>query len=273
MAEVEAALHVGCSSDPVGRLVKEMMRFAALLGGLGLVAVVMTACGGNGENELSPTVTSAAAPAEDRARVEELLKTAALRAEDLPEGFTLDEEKFVTNEESASKESAFPGAPTLDDLNRFGRILGYEAGYHPEESLGLPPAGTVSFLVTTDIYRDSEGAGEHFDLVRRQPSDPGFVKAFEEQFAGSDDVDLRDASISSISLAKVGDDRMAFEIKFKARYPDLDSELDLIAQLVAVRRGRAIGAATALAVGSPSPLGESEDLAHELDERLKDALE
>jgi len=250
-----------------------MMRFAALLGGLGLLAVVIAACGGGGESEVSPAASATAASAEDRARAEELLKTAALRAEDLPEGFTLDEETFVTNEESASKEGAFPGAPTLADLNRFGRILGYEAAYHREESLGSPPAGTVSFLVTTDIYRDSEGAGEHFDLVRGQPSDPGFVKAFEEQFVGSGSVDLRDTSVSPISLADVGDDRMGFEIRFKARDPDLNSELDLVAHLVAVRRGRAIGAATVLAVGSPSPSGEPGDLAQKLDERLKDAFE
>jgi hypothetical protein len=76
-----------------------------------------------------------------------------------------------------------------------------------------------------------------------------------------------------MSFAKVGDDRLAFEIEISARSPDLGTDLDLVGRIVGVQRDRGIGSITVLAVGSASPVEELEDLARTLDERMKDALE
>ena len=141
------------------------------------LALFLAACGGGDDNEAAPSGTTeapatgspaatatAAAPTaavtiEDRAEVEALLKAAALGLEDLPSGFTLDEERFTTNEEAARETSDSPGAATLEDMNRFGRILGYEASYSQEASVSaLLEGGTLFLQVTTTAYQDSDGA-------------------------------------------------------------------------------------------------------------------
>ena len=243
------------------------------------LAVLLAACGGGDESEPSQTgvpaspAAVASMTAEERAATEALLKAAALRLEDLPSGFTLDEEGFTTNEETAEEQIDNPYAPTLEDLNRFGRILAYEASYSQEVPAGsLLEGGTLSLQVTTTVYQDSDGADEAFEFVREQASDPEFLEAFEESFS-SPGVDVRDASISPMSFAELGDERLAFEIKVSTHSTDLDQDLDFIAQLVGVRRDRGIGSVTVLAVNSPSPVEELEDLTRTLDERLKDALE
>jgi len=253
------------------------------------LAVFLVACGGGGdENKPSPAATSAAkkaaataAPAsatatataaatvEDRAATEALLKAASLQLEDLPSGFTLDDERFTTNEEAAAEQEGNPRAATLEDLNGFGRILGYEASYSQDVSA---TGSALSFQMTTTVYRDSKGAGEHFRFVREQTSDPEFIQAFEDSLAGSG-VEVKDATISPMSFADVGDDHLALELKVTAHSPDLDADFDVVSQLVGVRRDRGIGAITVTAVGSPESVGELEDLARTLDERLKDALE
>jgi hypothetical protein len=241
------------------------------------IPVFLAACGGGDETEPSPTkvpaspTAVASMTADERAATEALLKAAALRLEDLPSGFTLDEEKFTTNEEAAEGSDS-PGAATLEDMNRFGRILGYEANYSQEVSLGSLLGGTLFLQATTVVYRDSAGARDAFELTRQRTSDPEFAKAFEASVAGSAG-EVRDASISPMSFAKVGDDRIAFEMKFTMHNPDLNTDFQYVTQIVGVRRDRGIGSVTVLAIGSPSPVQELEDLARTLDQRLKDALD
>jgi len=265
------------------------MRSAFLVLLAAVFALGLVACGGEGEEAAtatpSPAVHATAAPAsptiaatttaaatEDRPEVEALLRAAALRLEDLPSGFTLDEEKFTTNEQQAEEGSAHPGGPTLEDLNRFGRILGYEADYSQEVSVGSLLGGTLFLQATTVVYRDSAGARDAFEFTRQRASDPEFAKAFEASVAGSAG-EVRDASISPMSFAEVGDDRIAFEMKFTMHNPDLNIDYQYVVQLVGIRRGRGIGSVTVLAITSPSPIQELEDLARTTDERLKDALE
>ena len=259
------------------------------------LAVILVACGG-GDNENEPSSTaptsaagepaatvaaaSATAPAataaatvEDRAEVEALLTAAALRLEDLPEGYTLDEEKFTTNDESV-QETTGPGEATLEDLNSFGRILGYEASYSQEAGPStLLEGGTLFLQTTTTVYEDSDGAEEHFGFVRDQASDPEFVDNFEKSFADSPGVEVSDASISEISVADVGDQRLAFEVKVSAHSTDLDQDFDFVGQIIGVRRGRMIGAITVVGINSSTPTEQLEDLAGTMDERMKDALE
>jgi len=258
------------------------------------LAVILAACGGgDDENEASsaaptsatgePAATapaaSATAPAataaatvEDRAEVEALLKAASLQVGDLPDGYSLDEERFTTNEESAG-ETTGPGEATLEDLNRFGRILGYEASYSQEAApSAILEGGTLFLQTTTTVYQDSDGAKEHFAFVRDQASDPEFIDAFEQSFASGSGVEVSDASISEISFADVGDERLAYEVKISAHSTELNQDFDFVGQIVGVRRGRMIGAMTVVGVNSSTPTGQLEDLARTLDEHMKDAL-
>ena len=263
------------------------------------LAIVMVACGGgDDENEASPTsaaggpaatapvesatapVASATAPAataaatvEDRDEVEALLKAASLQPEDLPEGYTLDEESFTTNEESAA-DATGPGEATLEDLNGFGRILGYEASYSQEAGLStLLEGGTLFLQTTTTVYEDSDGAKEHFAFVRDQASDPEFVDAFEQSFASGSGVEVSNASISEISVADVGDERLGYEVKVSAHSTDLNQDFDFVGQIIGVRRDRMIGSITVVGINSSTPTDQLNDLASTMDARMKDALE
>jgi hypothetical protein len=247
--------------------VRNPWRAAALLAGMALVAVLLVTCGG--DNDATPT--PAAPTAEERAAAEPILRAATLPGEDLPEGFTFQAERFLTNEESAAEELDYAGAATVEDFNLWGQILQYEVTYQREIPSTITGA-TLSVGVTTALFRDSDGAGESFEFVRRQTSDPEYVVALEQQSVAEGDA-IRDVVISPISFASVGNDRMAFEATFTAYDPNRDQDLDFISQLIAVRRGRAVGSLVVRAVGSPHPLEEVEDLARALDQRMKDALE
>ena len=246
----------------------KVLRPAALAGALGLAALVITACGGGDDSDPSPTPASATA--EERAAAEPILKAASLPGEDLPQGFTFQEDRLLTNEESAEEELHYAGAPTVEDLNRWGQILEYEVSYQREIPQTLTGT-TLSLQVTTALYRDSAGAEENFEFVRQQTSDPEYVSA-QEQESSEEGEPIRDVSISPISFPGVGDSRMAFELTFTTYAPRFERDLDLVAQLIAIRRGRAIGVIETLAVGSPHPLEEVEDIVRTLDERMKDAL-
>lgn len=265
-------------------------RTAVVLAGSALTAVVLVACGGDDDTETPPTATASAAGAaqatataepptiaatltvEERAEAEALLKAAALRAEDLPEGFTLDEEKFTSNEEAAEEESDYPGGATEEDLDSLGRILGYEASY-TRESLGALLGGTTNVGVGTSVYRESDGASQHLDLMREQWSDPGFVKALQQQ-AGGGVGEVSDVEISPMSVAEAGDEQFGLELRLTIHQADLDWDMDIIAQFVHMQRGRLLGYVSLAAIGAPSRLGPSiEELARVLDERMKDALE
>ena len=244
------------------------------------LAVLLVACGGDDETE-SPSTGVPASPAavasmtaDERAETEALLKAAALQLEDLPSGFTLDEEVCSTNEETAEEQKDNPYAPNLEDLNRFGRLLSYEASYSQEVTAGaLATGGTLFLQVASAVYRDSEGAAEALEFVREGASDPGFAEEFQQNFASSSGVQVKSATISPMSFAKVGDDRIAFEIKILARSPGVDTDLDFVGRIVGVRRDRIIDSVTVLDLGPASPVEELEDLARTLDEHLKDALE
>jgi hypothetical protein len=272
-----------------------------LLALLAALAILLAACGGGGDDNETPAPaasaesTSAASPEptetvaspepgetgtaptaeatiENRDEVETLLKAASLQSEDLPEGFVLDQDMFTTNEE-ASVESGGINQPTLEDFNNWGRILGYDATYSDPEALSsLSEGGTLSLTATTTLYEDSGGADDALNYVRDQAEDPKFLESFEETIASST-MEVTDANITPISLAKLGDDRQAYELSIKAHSTDLDQDFEFIAQLMGIRRDRLIGAVTLITINVSPPEGQLEDLARSLDGHMNDALD
>jgi hypothetical protein len=251
--------------------VRHVLRAAALLAGLALVAVLLAACGGGNEGEASPTPAPTAATSEERDAAGPILMASALLAEDLPEGFTLDEEKYLSNEDSIDNERGYAGAATLEDLNRWGQILQYISTY----SRATPPTltgATLALREITALYRDEAGARAAFEFERTRSSNPErLLDALP--WPASSDLNAGEASVSPLSVSGMGNDRAAVQIEVTGSLPDVDSELKFYGQLLLVRRGREIGSVATVAVGSPHPVSELEDLARTLDERMKDALE
>jgi hypothetical protein len=86
-------------------------------------------------------------------------------------------------------------------------------------------------------------------------------------------LELTDLKVSSLSVAGVGEERVAWEVRATIRLPDLDTDFHVVQQFVGLRRGRATGSIGLVAVNSSPDVAKLEDLARTLDERMKDALE
>ena len=119
----------------------------------------------------APTATAAG---ETRAELEELLRSMALRPEDLPDGFTPLGERFITNEEEAEDypEGAEQG---LADYATLGRLLGYHRDYIRGISFTATPqaAEELEFCgVNIVLWKDPSGATGQSDNVRRNLLNP-----------------------------------------------------------------------------------------------------
>ena len=246
------------------------------------LAMLAVGCGGGEEEEtpiaspvVSPVATETASPTsvspsptpppETRAELEALLKAAALRIEDLPSGFTLNDEAFWTNEEAAQDDPVDP-QEWLDNYNEWGRLLSYRVSYKKEVGPGALLGSTAIISTQVTIYRDAQGAGAFMAANRQRLENPEQVAKLEARWV--EDGDYYDASVSMMSFAAIGDGSCASETT--ALYSD--QETKLVVQDVDIREGRVIGNVATLAVNSPSPVEELENLARKLDERIEAAL-
>ena len=317
---------------------RDIRRFAALFAALVMAALVVTACGGSGDDgadlrepatsapptagtigvvpsaTVSPTpamlsgsiggtppaaaatarpTTPPAATAsaivgvptlspEERREAETLLSAAALQVDDIPGGFRLEDESFITNAElKGTKELLIEtmgplGGARQEDLSRWGRILGYNATYGVDEV--RDPAsfsGTLSLHVSVDLFQDPTGAHEYVEQAGElalQQSDPqGEAWRELQEYYQSAGLELREVKVSPLSVPGVGEERVAWETRATIRFSDGD--LHAVQQVVGLRRGPAAGAIGLVAVNSAPSVDQLEDLARKLDERMKDALE
>jgi len=233
----------------------------------------------------SPTVSVPTLTPEERAEAEALLKAASLRPEDIPEGFPLEYEAFVANEEVAEIGGMWVemfgsiGGVGLEDLYTSGRILGYYANYEVERPTDPSSfSGTDSFHVNVELFRESSAAHEYLELSRQHLSNPDEMAASQlweqlREFVESFGLEVGDPSVSSIAFPELGDERLAFEAKFTMLVPDLDADFHVVLQGVGVRRDRVVGSVGVGAVNASPSTKQLEDLARTLDKRMKDALE
>jgi len=203
---------------------------------------------------------------------------ASLPPEDLPEHFRFQYGEFTTNGrhiidmKSLLKE---PGSlrVTQEELDCWGRILGYTANYAKFEGMGR---GTASLLVVVDLFRDSGGAGQYFAWLTRDLSDPEASATWKraQDWGGSIGQEWQDVSASPMTFPPIGDERIAAVMAAAVHY-DYDPNLDYkyAAKAVAFRSGRAVGTITITGEDSVPRTKELERLARTLDERMKDALE
>jgi len=107
------------------------------------------ACGDGADGEVTPT------PPE----VEEQLQRMVLQLEDLPSGVILAEERFVTNEESAT--GSADREERLAMLEEWGRILGYDVTYQANPEV-MEQVGLILVNSTASLYGSEEGSSASF---------------------------------------------------------------------------------------------------------------
>jgi len=237
---------------------------ALALAVIAVPAVVGVGCGGDGEE--GPSATSVPV---DRPTLEAMLRSVALTLDDLPSGFVLQEEAFTDNEESAETDPEGKQA-ALARLDGWGRLLGYDATYMTNDPLGtFISGGTASVSVSLSIFQTSEGAVAGMEWGREVAANP------------SQSVSLFPGVISiegePMSFASIGDETLAARftgtLRPEGEGAEFEVDVDFIAHLVAIRRGRATAHIIVGAIGGATPGQEVEDIIRTLDERLAQALQ
>jgi len=224
-------------------------------------SVLGVGCGGGEEGP------SATAVPVDRPTLEAMLRSMALTLEDLPAGFVLQEEAFTDNEEAAETDPLGKQA-ALARLDEWGRLLGYEAIYMTNDPLGtFIKGGTAMVTVSLNIFRTSEGAAAGMEWGRQVAADPSQSIAL---FPGVISIEGEPMSFPSI-----GDETLAARFTGTLRPQDMavNVDVDFVAHMVAIRRGRATAHIVVGAIGGATPGQEVEDIIRTLDERLAQALQ
>ena len=225
-------------------------------------AVVGVGCGGDGEE--GPSATSVPV---DRPTLEAMLRSVAPTLDDLPPGFVLQEESFTDNEEAAETDPEGKQA-ALARLDGWGRLLGYDATHMTNDPLGtFIEGGTASVSVSLNIFQTSEGAAAGMEWGRQLVDEPGQSVAL---FPGVISIEGEPMSFPSI-----GDETLAarFTGTLRPEGVEFEVDVDFVAHLVAIRRGRATAHIVVGAIGGATPGQEVEDIIRTLDERLAQALQ
>jgi hypothetical protein len=225
-------------------------------------SVLGVGCGGGGEEGASATAVPV-----DRPTLEAMLRSVALTLEDLPAGFVLQEEAFTDNEEAAETDPLGKQA-AVARLDEWGRLLGYEATYMTNDPLGtFIKGGTAMVTVSLNIFRTSEGAAAGMEWGRAIAADPSQSIAL---FPGVISIEGEPMSFPSI-----GDETLAARFTGTLRPQDMavNVDVDFVAHMVAIRRGRATAHIVVGAIGGATPGQEVEDIIRTLDERLTQALQ
>jgi hypothetical protein len=222
--------------------------------------VVGVGCGGGGEGS---------AVATDRPTLEATLRSIAPTLEDLPAGFVLQDpgELFTDNEEAAATDPEGVQA-ALDRYNEWGRLLGYTASYMTNDPVGtFMKGGTASVTVSLAIFRTAEGAADAMEWGRGVVAEPGQNMAL---FPGVISLEGEPMSFPSI-----GDETLAatFTGTIRPQGMDVQIDVDFIAHMVAIRRGRATAYIIVGAIGGATPGPEVEQIIRILDARLVEAVQ
>jgi hypothetical protein len=94
----------------------------------------------------------------DDEQLRDVLATMVLQVEDVPEGLEPLGGSYSTNEESASGIGA---GPSKEQLDEWGRILGYRTDYQRVTPAGGP--NTTAISTSISMYQDADGATLSFD--------------------------------------------------------------------------------------------------------------
>jgi hypothetical protein len=226
--------------------------------------IVGVGCGGGGGGGASATAVPT-----DRPTLEATLKKMALLVEDLPPGFVLqDPGELLTDNKEAAEVDTTGRLASLTRLDEWGRLLGYQASYMTNDPLGTYiNGGDATVTLSLSIFRTPEGAAAGMEWGRGVATDtsqaigliPGVI-ALEAK---------------PMSFPTIGDETLAAEYKGTIRPQGMDVQIDVdfVAHLVAIRRGRATAQLLVAAIGGATPGQEVENMIRTLDERMAQALQ
>lgn len=233
---------------------------AVALAFVAISPVVGVGCGGDGDEGPSATATPM-----DRPALEALLKGATVTITDLPPGFALQSEAFSDNEEAAESDPEGRQA-ALARFSEWGRLLGYEASYMTNDPLGAYlEGGTALITVNLNIFQTSEGAAAGIEWGRELVADPGQASTLIPGVIALE--------TDPLSFPSMGDETLAARFTGTLRPQDVGFDVDFVAHLVAIRRGRATAHVLVGAIGGATPGQELEDIIRTLDERLAEAVQ
>jgi hypothetical protein len=235
---------------------------AVALAFIAVPLVVGVGCGGDDEGGPSATAVPT-----DRPTLEAMLRSVALTLNDVPSGFVLQEEAFTDNEEAAETDPEGKQV-ALARFNEWGRLLGYDATYMTNDPLGVfIEGGTAMVSVSLNIFQTSDGAAAGMEWGRGVATDPSQARTLVPGVIAIES--------EPMSFPSIGDETLAARFTGTLRPEDVEFEVDVdfVAHLVAIRRGRATAHITVGAIGGATPGQEVEDIIRTLDERLAQALQ
>lgn len=180
--------------------------------------------------------------------------------DDLPSGFTIDSKVFRTNEEAA--QNSDDPEESLERFTEWDRLLSYEVSFSREVTFArIMEGGMLELSVTLIRYEDKEGAKEHLEFMRDR------ISEVPSQFVGEE---VSDVEMSSISFPELGEESLAERITGTANFPDMDMELDVFSDFIALRQGRVSASIFTVAFSSPAPIEKKVSIACSVETRLKD---
>ena len=219
---------------------------------LAICLAMLSACGGdNGDNELEQAL---------RSITENDLSIMVLPQEDLGEefaGLEIDDDSGFKDNEEAADETIDPN-DTAEDLERAGRINGYELSYS-DPMLSALEAGVGVITVTTevDLFRDADAASDH---LAKQVSDWQQLEG-EEIEAGLTLEKVEKFAVDGLADEAVG-------LRGRASF----AEVQFYQTVVAFRLNRLVGAAYAYRADDANINSQIEAIARALERRIEGVL-
>ena len=127
--------------------------------------------------------------------------------------------------------------------------------------------GTALVTVSLNIFQTPEGAAAGIEWGRELVADAGQAASL---FPG-----VITLESESMSFPSIGDETLAAKFTGTLRPEDAEFEVDIdfVAHMVAIRRGRGTAHIVVGAIGGATPGQEVEDIIRTLDERLAQALQ
>jgi len=209
----------------------------------------------------SPTPTRTAQgtvvpPPEESAALETLLRSAVPGLGQLASGFVLEREAFETNEEKVADATELD--PSLEDLEAWGRLLGFVTEYD------RPDYGQ-KLRLEVEVFKTAGGAAEAFAAATAIVETEEFAAEAREALGAST------AEFDRISFVSLGEESNAFRGVMTVPRPG-SGEIQLIAHSIGARREYLVGYIQVWsASGSTPSMEELETLSRALDERMKEA--
>jgi hypothetical protein len=271
---------------------EDMVKRWSIRAGLALVLLIslgLVACGSRGKKEATstaagqelastpaggqattPAATAAAASSTTATaatvseEVKAKIRAAGLKPEDMPIGFSLQDEPFRSPEEMAQAEGS-PG-DAIQRNHEWGAQVFYEAVFAVQ--LGpeiLTKGGLVTILSGIYLFDSSKGTEDALAWFKSQDQLESLLWPADEQTA--------DLKVERISFDRMGQDSQAWRVTNRVSRGLGDTKVPIQVLVVMMREGKALGILGVAAMGDADPDKVAPDLARKLAARLEEQFD